>query len=114
MLRRVDRACKPDVVLTAASERRYALPEPTMRNLEHSNAVRSMNSYPSGGAIDSAGEWSIESTTPHTKQVSHRQTRLRSLFRSPLCMVLVALGIRLVVMGFGYHAQVDHSLAHRR
>jgi len=73
-----------------------------------------MTSNPTGGTVDEAGQLQIKSIKPGDARVSIARTRLQTCFQSILCMVLVALAIRLIVMGFLYQEQLDPERDHWR
>src|SRR5882757_4825608 len=73
-----------------------------------------MTSNPTGGTVDEAGQLQIKSIKPGDARVSIARTRLQTCFQSTLCMVLVALAIRLIVMGFLYQEQLDPERDHWR
>ena len=50
----------------------------------------------------------------HDPQASPMRTSVNRCFQSTLCMVLVALAIRLVVVGFLYQEQLDPERDHWR
>jgi 4-amino-4-deoxy-L-arabinose transferase-like glycosyltransferase len=73
-----------------------------------------MTSDQTGGTVDQAGQQQIESISPGDPQVSLVRARLDVCFHSTLCIVLVALAIRLIVMGFLYQEQLDPQRDHWR
>jgi len=73
-----------------------------------------MISNQTGGTIDSARVQQSETGTPANPRVSPLRARLHTVFQSTLWMVLVALAIRLIVMGFLYQEQLDPDRDHWR
>jgi 4-amino-4-deoxy-L-arabinose transferase-like glycosyltransferase len=73
-----------------------------------------MTSNQTRGTLDQAGEQHIESIQPGDPQLSLVRARLHACFQSTRWMVLVALAIRLIVMGFLYQEQLDPDRDHWR
>jgi 4-amino-4-deoxy-L-arabinose transferase-like glycosyltransferase len=101
-------------VLTDASGGGYPVPG---THSEHDGilvSIRFMISNQSGGAIDSATAQQFESAKTADPHPSMLRTKLHACFQSTLGMVLVALAIRLIVMGFLYQEQLDPDRDHWR
>ncbi|PYX30758.1 MAG: hypothetical protein DMG80_11645 [Acidobacteria bacterium] len=77
-------------------------------------SIRFMISNQTGGTIDSARVRQAETGTPANPRVFPLRARLHAVFQSTLWMVLVALAIRLIVMGFLYQEQLDPDRNHWR
>ena len=73
-----------------------------------------MTSPLTGAAGDPGRPRQIEANKPRELQLSQRLVRLRAFLRSPICMALVALTLRLIVMGFLYPAQLNPERDHWR
>src|SRR5258707_15135464 len=103
MLRSLERSCKLALgTLTHDSGGRYSPPRTHKTKNGDQVSVGYMTSNPTGGTVDEVGQLEIKSIQPGDARVSIARTRLRSCFQSTLCMVLVALSIRLIVMRFLY------------
>ena len=79
-----------------------------------SAAICFMTSNQTGGTIDQAGVKQFEPAKPGDPHVGLFRARLHACVQSTLYMVLVALVLRLIVMGFLYQEQLDPDRDHWR
>src|SRR2546427_10844975 len=108
MVRTVERWCK----LTGGRvdqrfQRRVFCPGTHKEQDGISAAICFMTSNQTSGTIDQAGVKQFEPAKPGDPQVGLFRARLYACVQSTLCMVLVAVALRLIVMGFLYQERLD-------